>query len=315
MERIIWQVSAGPASRSYADVFLRHGVCLIGPGDPGPWSTTRYDYDFALKGFIENFATKAKPGDIVLLRTGPAAVTAVGIIVGEYSHETRFDDVNGWDLQHCRRVRWCQLPAEYSFASAVSNLTRFCRVRIPQVIEYAQRFVNSDPKRWQEAELPPLPSEEPLLDDIPEPLRELVGQAHDYALLADDRSLFPEFPSEHEIIGHFVIPFLRMLGWPIEFIGVEWRYMDVAVFRSLPRAPDNCAFVIEAKRFGAGVEGAFDQARRYVGKLGVLRDAVVTDGVRYRLYSASEDFAPAAYANLARLRPSALKLTKMMRRS
>ncbi len=31
----VWQISGGPASRSYADVFLRHGVGLIGPGDAG----------------------------------------------------------------------------------------------------------------------------------------------------------------------------------------------------------------------------------------------------------------------------------------
>jgi hypothetical protein len=31
----VWQISGGPASRSYADVFLRRGVGLIGPGDPG----------------------------------------------------------------------------------------------------------------------------------------------------------------------------------------------------------------------------------------------------------------------------------------
>ena len=52
MEPIIWQLSGGPASRSYADLFLRHGVGLVGPGDPGPWSEVRYDFDFALKGFV-----------------------------------------------------------------------------------------------------------------------------------------------------------------------------------------------------------------------------------------------------------------------
>jgi len=31
----VWQISRGPASRAYAEVFLRHGVALIGPGDAG----------------------------------------------------------------------------------------------------------------------------------------------------------------------------------------------------------------------------------------------------------------------------------------
>jgi hypothetical protein len=33
MTRAVWQISGGPASRAYAEVFLRHGAALIGPGD------------------------------------------------------------------------------------------------------------------------------------------------------------------------------------------------------------------------------------------------------------------------------------------
>ncbi len=33
----VWQISAGPADRSYVDLFLSHGVGLIAPGDSGPW--------------------------------------------------------------------------------------------------------------------------------------------------------------------------------------------------------------------------------------------------------------------------------------
>lgn len=37
MKRAVWQISGGPASRPYADVFLKYGVGLIGPGDAGDW--------------------------------------------------------------------------------------------------------------------------------------------------------------------------------------------------------------------------------------------------------------------------------------
>lgn len=43
MTRAVWQISGGPASRAYAEVFLRHGVALIGPGDAGPWNPERDD--------------------------------------------------------------------------------------------------------------------------------------------------------------------------------------------------------------------------------------------------------------------------------
>ena len=32
---------------------------------------------------------------------------------------------------------------------------------------------------------------------------------------------------------------------------MQWRHIDVAVFRALPRTPENCHLVIEAKRLGA----------------------------------------------------------------
>jgi len=48
MNRAVWQISGGPASRAYAEVFLRHGVALIGPGDAGPWNPERDDDEFDL---------------------------------------------------------------------------------------------------------------------------------------------------------------------------------------------------------------------------------------------------------------------------
>jgi hypothetical protein len=41
---------------------------------------------------------------------------------------------------------------------------------------------------------------------------------------------------------------------------------------------------------------------------------IVTDGIRYRLFSANNGFQPTAYANLARLKQPAIKLFDMMRR-
>jgi hypothetical protein len=51
MKRAVWQISAGPVTRTYADVFLKHGVALIGPGDAGPWTPGRDDDEFE-GGFV-----------------------------------------------------------------------------------------------------------------------------------------------------------------------------------------------------------------------------------------------------------------------
>ena len=88
----------------------------------------------------------------------------------------------------------------------------------------------------------------------------------------------------------------------------------MAVFRALPRTPENCHLVIEAKRLGAGVEGALEQAKGYVEALGLPRDVIVTDGIRYRMYAGERGFAPVAYANLARLKQPAADLFARMQR-
>ena len=311
----IWQISAGPASRSYADVFLKYGIALIGPGDAGPWTPERKDEVFE-GTFVRRFASEIAPGDVVLLRMGLARVAAIGIVAGEYEYLNTFDDVNGWDLQHARRVHWTSLPAEHDFGGAPfgANPPRCSRVWSTEVVDFATRFVKSPPTHWQSAAVPTLPAEEPPLMTVPDAIAGLVAQAADLLPMMQDAQRFGEVPSEDELIVHFVVPLLRALGWPPELIAVKWHYIDVAVFRALPRTPATCRFVIESKRLGAGVEGALAQAQSYVGALGAACDAIVTDGIRYRMYDSAHNFVPLAYANLARLkRPAAQLFTRMQR--
>lgn len=311
----VWQLGGGPASRPYADVFLKHGVGLIGPGDAGAWKPERDDDEFE-GGFVRRFVSEMQVGDVVLLRTGIATITAVGIVASDYMYLNQFDDVNGWDLQHARRIRWIRLPQEYTFGTQVfgANPTRCSRIWNEEVKDYAGRFLNSPPTHWQETPLPELPGEEPGLDKVPLAIEGIVAQAQDLAGLFLDHQNFGDCPTEDEMVAHFVVPFLQALGWPPERIAVKWRYIDVALFESLPRIPGNCRFVIEAKRFGAGVEGALEQAKGYVETLGVPCDVIVADGIRYRMYSCENGFAPVAYANLIRLKQTATDLFTRLRR-
>ena len=314
--RRVWQLAGGQTNRPYADVFLKYGVGLIGPGNAGPWEGERRDEEFG-GSFVRRFASEVQKGDVFLLRTGISKICAVGIVASEYLYLNQFDDVNGWDLQHARRVRWYKLPQEHTFTTPHvfgANPTRFSQTWDEEVIDYVNRFLNSPPTYWQEAALPKLPPEEPHLENVPKALECLVADANDLVPLMWDRQKFGEHPSEDELISHFVIPFLRALGWRQEQIAVKWRHIDVAVFRALPRTPENCHLVIEAKRLGAGIEGALEQAKGYVEALGTPRDVVVTDGIRYRIYSCQSGFEPIAYANLVRLKESATELFERMKR-
>lgn len=316
--RTIWQISGGPASRTYKDIFLQHGIALIGPGGPGPWAVGRPDIDYS-GGHVRQIAGEVKSGDVFLLRHGTSRISAVGLVSGDYEFYRQFDDVNGWDLGHGRRVRWSKLPEEYDFGSSVfgANPPRISRVRSPEVTNYVEAFLNSPPTNWHIAALPVLPPAEAALsdDEIPQELRDLVGQVRDVVPLMWDRSVFPQHPAEDEVIANFAVPLLRALGWHPEHIAIKWRFIDVTVFKRLPRIPENSELIIEAKRLGAGVEGALPQAKRYVEKLEVPRDVVVTDGIRYRLYEATKNFVPTAYANLENLKTSSLQLFDRLRRS
>jgi hypothetical protein len=311
----VWQVSAGPTKRRYSDALLQYGVALIGPGNTGPWRPERGDEAFD-GSTIRRFASEVRVGDPVVMRVGTSGIAAVGLFAGEYQHLPHFDDVYGWDLQHARRVRWCTLPQDYEFGGTVFGgmPTRFSAVGRAEVLDYVERFLNSPPSGWQTATLPPLPPLEALLAEPPQAIQDLVALAHDVHELYWSDAHFGERPREDELLVHFVVPLLVRMGWPPERIAVKWRNADVTVFRALPRTPENIHLLIEAKRLGEGIEFAFGQARGYLDALGVARDVMVTDGIRYRYYEAGRDFAAAAYANLVNLKQSSAQLFEKLLR-
>ena len=111
----IWQQAAGDTDRNYAVRCLRWDVILNGPGNTGPWHTNKAKYragGMSAKKMtdIGRFADEMQDGDFVILRIGTTFVFGVGQVVGSYEWCEEFGDVDGWDLQHVRRVRWLWYP-------------------------------------------------------------------------------------------------------------------------------------------------------------------------------------------------------------
>ncbi len=142
--RAVWQVSGGMNGR-YAEVFLKHGVALIDPGDAGSWQPDRTDADFGGTAYggshVRRFATGPRRGDIVLLRTGAATIRAVGLIASTYRLPTavnfyllRFITIASclYALLDIRSDLFTLAPADSGFANDAVALSRL--TGIPSII-------------------------------------------------------------------------------------------------------------------------------------------------------------------------------------
>jgi hypothetical protein len=296
----VWQIAAGDQKRKYPEWFLNYGVGLIG-GDPE-------------KNPVKSFKNNVKLGHIFILRDGALKITAVGLVVSGYRHLERFDDVNGWSLTDAYRVKWCQLPRPKRLRSLRFGKTpsRFSRVHDTSLTSYAVSIVRSTRRKLKASRLPRLPRVQPSLRRLPKRLEKTIDVAERLSSLFWQEDGPNYHPAENELVALVVVPFLLALGWPPEQIALNWQIgkgkVDVAIFKKMERSPENCAVVIEAKRLGDGIEAAIKQARDYASQPGMKADVVLTDGIRYALYSRRSGYTRVSYANLANLKEMAARL-------
>ena len=176
----VWQIAGGPSDRPYADVFLKYDVGLIGPGDQGEWKPEMDEHPEFDSG-VKAFATQPAVGDVVLLRLGRNRVIAIGLFASDYCYLDQFDDINGWDLQHARRVRWFEFPQVQELGPTVfgANPTKFSRSHKGEVLEFCQKVRASLPSTWATQRLANLPELEPVLDQVPLEIQSLVAEVAD----------------------------------------------------------------------------------------------------------------------------------------
>lgn len=116
-----WQIGIGDGRVDMAEIFIKLNVALLGPGRSGDYFDNRESYEQLSDGhLVKKFAEEIQIGDILVLKhienpqTKTWRIHAVGEVVGPYRYEPIFDSVDksGWDVQHCRRVRWKKPPSD-----------------------------------------------------------------------------------------------------------------------------------------------------------------------------------------------------------
>jgi hypothetical protein len=319
----IWQQAAGDTDLDYSELCLKWDVILNGPGSAGSWAENKLTYqDSKLSSRkitdLKRFAEKMSDGDFVVLRVGTATVLGVGQIVGPYQWCDEFGDIDGWDLQHIRRVRWLwkggSSPKKFdAYTLKLGDTTQ--KLNQGPVVNWLSEL--TIPEKAYSNPLVELPcskkNNEISVSEISEflfdhgvasaSITNLVNEIGELTRIAKwyQRS---NKPSEHETVAYLVVPLLRALGWTPQRMAVEWNHVDIALFDQLPRNDKSLRIVVEAKKMDNSCLTAKSQAMSYASSRPNCRRLIVTDGLRYGVYirGAQETFHHYAYLNLTRLR-------------
>ena len=314
--KAIWQHAAGDRAREHVEVCLEWNVILIGPGKVSWQCSNRDDARKEVRAFCEEMQV----GDIVVLKVG-MDVYGVGVL-GEYEWCDEFNDVDGWDLGHARRVSWLWSDREKPkhFKGGLTRSTTQ-RLHSPVVKEWlAGLEMDVDRKDSIKQSRRTLPEEGQTItaDQIAEflfdkgmasdSIRSLLDPDGEFLRVAawyNDQVRGPK-PSERETVSYLVVPLLRILGWTPQRMALEWKKIDVALFSVLPRDNCNLSVVVEAKKVrNACLSWAVNQAQGYAESHKNCRRLIVTDGLRYGVFTRTghgERFSRYAYLNLIRPR-------------
>jgi len=323
--KTIWQVAAGDTNRNYADLCIKWDVILNGPGSEGAWpecqQALRSDWELSARKItdLRRFSEEIKDGDYIVLRMGTTDVLGLGVVIGNYEWNEEFGDIDGWDLEHVRRVRWLWnyngTPA--TFPTYTLKLGDTVQLMDSQLV---MDWISGLPIDQQTIDRPLLDLPEPssdiewskvseylfdqgvasnAIENLTREIDELIRISRWYQRVGG--------PSEYETAAYLVIPLLRALGWTPQKMAVEWCSVDVALFDTLPRHDENLSVVVEVKQKDRSCLNAKSQAQSYAEQDArtACSRLIVTDGVRYGIYFKKEGSftsQPQAYLNLIRMR-------------
>lgn len=322
----IWQQACGDWDRNYVLECLNWDVILNGPGYAGAWPECKPrlvvdGWSSRKQTDIRRFAEDMSDGDLVVIRIGTSEVFGVGVIVGGYGWSELFADMDGWDLQHYRRVRWLWKGASEpkvfeKYDLKLGDTTQLLSEDSSEVREWLSGLNFTEEELAKPLVILP-ENHSPLVSHS-----EIAEYLYDYGVSSTSiETLLREFselqriakwytkrenaPSESETVTYLVVPLLRALGWTPQRMAVEWNKVDVALFDELPRSDESLSIVVEAKKKGNACLTAFSQAEGYAKAKTHCKRLIVTDGLRYGVFiHDGAEFKISAYFNIVDLRDS-----------
>jgi|SRR5215217_5692330 len=320
-----WQVGAGyggesGGGRAYHDIFLDYGVMLIGPGEYGDYRVDAQVYGHKRDGRqVQRLAREVKPGHKVALKR-PAGhrweVLAVGEVKSDYEWMPVFDDVEGWDIRHGRRVEW-RKPADGSKIMGGFTRGTLNKVEKAETKQAIEQMWNSG-QQTAPSSLPS-PAEKLRDDDLTDILVEdgveikqageivrTIEEIRDLAQWYRERVREGIKVKEHETRSFLIVPLLLALGWPEQKLKIEWHNIDIAFFDNpYSEDTDQCVMILESKKLLESLASrTIHQAYEYAVKYPRCRQAVVSDGCSYKLFErkGGNDWCYSAYLNVLKPR-------------
>jgi hypothetical protein len=323
-----WQVSAGyggekRGGRSYFDVFLDFGVMLIGPGEYGEYCGNDLIYKRKKDGRrVQRFVEEVKNGHKVALKR-PAEgnqweVLAVGVVTGDYEWIPVFDDVEGWDIRHGRRVEWRE-PADGP--KTMSGFTRgtLSKVKKTEIKREIGRIweagkarksknIPSPAKTLSDQDLVNIIKRDGLSAEKAEETVRTIERITELAEWYREKVREGIKVKEHETRTFLIVPLLLALGWPERHLKIEWHNIDIAFFdEPYSEDTDQCVMILESKKLLESLATkAEKQVTGYSSRCPNCQRLVVSDGCSYKLFDKGDgdEWRPSAYLNILKPRVS-----------
>ena len=314
-----WQIGTGDDTRSYLDIFLKYGIALVGPGDPGKEGEPNTKLFYETNPEVRNWGailSNVEIGEWILARKGVRKILAVGQVEKKIDYSNLFSDVEGWNLQHFVKVKW-YLPdnpeniIQFDSNVLVQSTIQRCRkqvvydqiyktafVKCPREFEVEDFFV---PKEIDLSDITNMLVDQGLriqdAENVSSTIQRIIRLAQWYR--KNDKETL-----ESEIVAFLILPLLIALGWSEQKMKLEYQNIDIALFikaftgdyQSTPE------FIIEAKTFNNGLAFTDAQMKIYGEKYPNCKNFIATNGYRYKIFFKDKNkLIQKGYFNLLRL--------------